>query len=148
MTGKTLRMTNRDSFERSFFQPECVAQFRGRLSYIFVGGITLRLVGLMTNRATFLARYFGFWVGKRRFSPLSVPIFVPADDFDVLVVGEKDLKIGHVSFSFHSRIENFSRIRKRMSRAITRRRICMTNRTNNGRRASEKLLTMAVQTGY
>lgn len=68
-------------------------------------------------------------------------IAVTCDEVDVLIVRERDGEIGFFrALPFGRLVEDLTRIRKRMSRAVSRTGIRMTNRTYYRRTAFKKLL--------
>lgn len=149
MTGETRRVPGRHGFESSFFEPERIAQFRGRFGHVFVFGSALRLVGLMANHAAVSgARPFEPRIDEHRAAESFFRV-VPADDLDMFIVRKRNCKIrGGGGFAFRRPVENLARVRKRVTRTALRRRIRVTNRTNRGFRAFKELLAMTVQTGF
>ncbi len=150
MTRKTSGVPGRNGFESSFFQPESIAQFRGRLGQIFIVGFSLRLIRLVTNRAAFFARRFSFRRERcidERAVAYSLNV-VLRHDFDVFVVRKRNGEIRRVPLSFGGFVENLARIRERMARAVAGSRIRVANRADRRFGAAEKLLPMTIQTGF
>ena len=152
MTRKTGRVTDGRGLESSLLEPERIAQFGGRFGDEFVRRVALRLICLVTDRA---ARRGGG--GVIRLQPRvdeeravrAVRSGVPADDLEMLVVRERDLKIrSGGGFAFRRSVENLARVRERMARSARRLRIRVANRADRGLRAFEKLLAMTAQTGF
>ena len=143
MAGKTRRMACRHGFEGSLFQPETIAQIRGRLDHEFVVGFPLRLKSLVTNRAAFFACTLS---RKGNIHHPAVTNFVLRNYFNVFVVRKRDRKIGNVPFSLRRQIESFARIRKRMSRAVSGNGIRVADRADHRLCRFEKLLAMTIQT--
>lgn len=149
MTRKTARVPDRRSFKSSFFEPERVAQFGGRLCQKFVFGRALRFICLMADRAALAFLRGGAFETRVDEQRAVQGFFGLADDPDVFVVRKRDLKIrGGGGFAFRRQIENFARVRKRMTRCALRRRSGVTDRADRRSRSFKELLAMTAQTGF
>ena len=111
MTRKTSGMPDRDGFERAFLQPESVAPFIGWFRNKFFGRVTLRLIGLVANAAAFLCRQ----TAPSCISKLNIAR-TSRNDVDVLVVRELDREVRLRRLALRGRIEQFPRIRERVTR--------------------------------
>ncbi len=153
VTGEADRMTVWDGFECAFLQPKLVAQIFRRLRHVFITGIALRLISLVTD-GTALWRFVLFlFLERHRHEPTAGIFFrtrrVKADDIDVLVMRKPDDKFRNELPSLLRRIVNVAEAGKQPAARVTRTVRDMTVRANHGRGsfARKKLRAMAIQTG-
>lgn len=144
MTVKTRSVSDGRSLERALFDPKGITQICRRLCRILICRVALRIICPVTDRAAFFgppASPRPRCIHKTHRTPRG-----PRNDINMFVMWKSDREIRSGSFSFGRLVEYLSRVRKCMSGTVSRRRICMADRTDRRPRASEKLLPVTVKT--
>src|SRR5215475_2469215 len=88
MTGEADRVTVGTCFESTLLQPESIADCFGRLDYVFLARISLRLIRFMTNGAALGRRRF--LLLKQRIDKRRATVGVQSHYVNVLVMRKAD----------------------------------------------------------
>ena len=148
VTGEANCVTVRNSFEGAFLQPKVIAQILRWFGDVFFAGVTLRLIGLMTDGTAL--RWSVFLFLERSVNQPSA-IFagqVETDYINVFVVRKSHAEFRNELSSFQFRIGNVAEAGKKPASGIARAYCDVTVRANGRRRplARKELLPVAIQT--
>ena len=155
VTGETHRMTVRYGLERALLQPKIIAPvFRG-FGHVLFTRIALRLIGLMTDGATFRLVIIGRVSFPRRdgYEPRAAVSLetrsVEPDDVYVFVVRKTDAEFRDELAPLLLRVINVTETGKEKPAGVARTDVDVTVGANDwgGSLTRKKLLTMAIQTG-
>lgn len=104
----------------------------------------------MTNRAAFLSRTPSIFTYKCHIYECQChgSLRTSRNDLNMFIVWKSDGKIRLGVFTLRRLVEDLTRIWERMPRTVTRRRICMANRTDLRRCTLKELLLVAIQAGW
>jgi len=123
VTGEASGMTIWNSFEGPFLQPEIVADVFWHLRNVFVARVTLRLISLVTNRAT-LGHAFFLLLERRRYESNSeVPALVQpieAYDINMLIVRKGDAEFCNELPLFPGRVSYIAETGEEITTVIAR----------------------------
>jgi len=148
VTGEANCVTVRNRFERSFFQPKVVAQILRRFGDVLFAGISLRLIGLVTDGTAL--RWSVFLFLERGVDQPTATLAGPVetDDINVFVVRKADAEFRNKLTSFEFSIANVAETGKKPASGIARAYRDVTVRTNGRRRplARKELRAVAIQT--
>ena len=123
VTGEADGMTVRNSLERALLQPEIVADIFWWFRKVFFARVTLRLVSLVTNRAT-LGHAFLLLLERRRYESNSeVPALVQpieAYDINMLIVRKGDAEFCNELLLFPGRVSYIAETGEEITTVIAR----------------------------
>ena len=125
MTCEANSVTVWNRFKRTLFQPKTVSEIFRSFSYVFLAGISLRLISSVTYRTTRRRFLLLLFLEGRIHEPASISTCVgksqTSHNIDMLIVRKTNCELRNEFASLQFRIRNIAETRKKPTSCFSRR---------------------------